>query len=140
MKKDEREALRLRVANFYIDTACGNLKTTWNFFKKEGFCYSTIHRIIKRYVQFKTTKDLPRSGRPQELSNKQMKTMELTLNNKSDISHQILSRRYNVHYRTIGRNSQQRTNIRPRKRIEVPKYINGQQTRAQKKWWCFLYR
>jgi hypothetical protein len=139
MKKDEREALRLRVATFYIDTACGDLKTTWNFFKKEGFCYSTIYRIIQRYVQFKTTKDLPRSGRPRKLTNKQMKTMAFTLNNKSGISHRILSSRYNVHYRTIGRNLKQRTNIRPRKRIKAPKYINDQQTRAQKN--CgFLYR
>ncbi len=85
MKKDEWEALRLRVATFYIDTACGNLKTTWNFFKKEGFCYSTIYRIIKRYVQFKTTKDLPRSGRPRKLSNKQIFDQENVFANKIHI-------------------------------------------------------
>ncbi|CAF1261407.1 unnamed protein product [Rotaria sordida] len=139
MKKDERETLRLRVVNFYHDAASGDLKTTWNFFKREGCCYSTIYRIIQRYLQFKTTKDLPRSGRPRKLSDKQMKTMARNLNNKSGISHRVLSIHYNVHYRTIGRNLKQRTNIRPRKRIKAPKYVKEQGKRAQKN--CgYLYR
>lgn len=132
MKKEEREALRLRVATFYNDAACGNLKNTWNFFFKEGYCYSTIYRIIQRYLQFKTTKDLPRSGRPRKLSDKQMKTIAFNLDNTSGISHRILSRRYNVHYRTIGRNLKQRTNVRPRKKVKAPKYIHDQESRAQK--------
>ncbi len=139
MKKEEREALRLRIATFYNDVACGNLKITWNFFKKQGYCYSTIYRIIQRYSQFKTTKDLPRSGRPRKLSDKQMKTMAFNLNNKSGISHRILSGRYNVYYTTIGKNLKQRIDIRPRKRIKAPKYVKGQEKRAQKN--CdFLYR
>ncbi|CAF4618075.1 unnamed protein product [Rotaria sp. Silwood2] len=139
MKKDERETLRLRVVNFYHDAACGDLKTTWNFFKRQGYCYSTIYRIIQRYLQCKTTKDLPRSGRPRKLSDKQMKTMACNLNNKSGISHRALSIHYDVHYRTIGRNLKQRTNIRPRKRIKAPKYVKEQEKRAQKN--CgYLYR
>ena len=85
MKKEEREALRLRVATFHTDTAGSNLKTTWNFFKKEGYCYSTIYRIIQRCAQFKTTKDLPRFGRPRKLNNKQMKSIVLTSNNNSRV-------------------------------------------------------
>ena len=139
MKKEEREALRLRVATFHTDTAGGNLKTTWNFFKKEGYCYSTIYRIIQRYAQFKTTKDLPRSGRPRKMNNKQMKSIVLTLNNNSGISQRFLSACYKVDQRTIGRNLKQRTKIRPRKRIRAPKYIKDQQYRAKKH--CgFLYR
>ncbi len=38
---------------------------------------------------------------------------------------------------TSGRNLKQRTNVRPRKRIKAPKYINGQHTGAQKKMMVF---
>ncbi|CAF3421057.1 unnamed protein product [Rotaria socialis] len=132
MRKEEREALRLRVATFHNDTAGGNMKTTWNLKKKEGCCYSTVHRVIQRYVQFKATTDLPRSGRPRKLNNKQTKSIAFTVNNNSGISHRILSRRYNVDHRTIGRNLKQRTNIRPRQRIKAPKYVKNQEKRAQK--------
>ncbi|CAM4988281.1 unnamed protein product [Rotaria socialis] len=108
-------------------------------FKKEGCCYSTVYRVIQRYVQFKVTTDLPRSGRPRKLNNKQMKSIAFTVNNNSGISHRILSRRYNVDHRTIGRNLKQRTNIRPRQRIKAPKYVKDQEKRAQK-YSGFLYR
>ena len=90
-------------------------------------------------MNFKTTKDSPRSGRPRKLTNKQIKSIALKLNNTSGISHRNLSRRYNVDHRTIGRNLKQRTNIRPRKRIKAPKYIKDQEQRAKRN--CgFLYR
>ncbi|CAF4550535.1 unnamed protein product [Rotaria socialis] len=108
-------------------------------FKKEGCCYSTVYRVIQRYVQFKVTTDLPRSGRPRKLNNKQMKSIAFTVNNNSGISHRILSRRYNVDHRTIGRNLKQRTHIRPRQRIKAPKYVKDQEKRAQK-YSGFLYR
>ncbi|CAF3717034.1 unnamed protein product [Rotaria socialis] len=101
------------------------------FKKKRRLCYSTVYRVIQRYVQFKTTADLPRSGRRRKLNNKQMKSIAFTVNNNSGISHRILSRRYNVDHRTIGRNLKQRTNIRPRQRIKAPKYVKDQEKRAQ---------
>ncbi|CAF3409834.1 unnamed protein product [Rotaria socialis] len=101
MRKEEREALRLRVATFHKDTAGA-------------------------------TTDLPRSCRPRKLNNKQTKSIAFTVNNNSGISHRILSRRYNVGHRTIGRNLKQRTNIRPRQRIKAPKYVKNQEKRAQK--------
>ncbi|CAF1451256.1 unnamed protein product [Rotaria sordida] len=84
-----------------------------------GYCYSTVYRIIQQYLQFKTTKDLSKSGRPRKLNNQQMKSIAFTLNNNSGISHEILSRYYNIDYRTIGRNLKQQTNIRSRKRIKA---------------------
>ena len=87
------------------------LENCVEFKKKEGYVYSTIYRIIQRYKQFKTTKDLPRSGRPRKLNNKQMAQITHRLNNTSGISQR---------------------NLGARKRVKAPKYVKDQEKRARK--------
>ncbi|CAF5151679.1 unnamed protein product, partial [Rotaria socialis] len=49
MKKEEREALRLRGATFHNGTAGGNMKTTWNVLKKKVV-------VIQLYIE--SSKDM----------------------------------------------------------------------------------
>ena len=64
MTREEREALSQRICNFYYDSAKKSLKTTVNYFKKQNVPQSTIYYILKKYLQYGTTKDLSRSGHP----------------------------------------------------------------------------
>ena len=61
MTREEREALEQRICNFYYDSAKKSVKTTVNYFKKQR---STIYYVLKKYLQYGTTKDLSRNGRP----------------------------------------------------------------------------
>ena len=58
MTREEREALSQRICNFYYDSAKKAVKTTVNYFKKQNVPQSTMYYVLKKYLQYGTTKDL----------------------------------------------------------------------------------
>ena len=92
---------------------------------------------MKKYLQYGTTKDLSRSGRPLKLSKKNLNNI---VNNRCGLSQRQIARRFKVHYSTISRNLQRRTSIVIRKRRKAPKMNNEQQVPAQKNCGKSLYR
>ena len=71
MTREKREALSQRICNFYYDSAKKPVKTAVNYFKKSDVPPSTIY-YLKKYLQYRTTKDLSRSARPLKLSKKNL--------------------------------------------------------------------
>ena len=92
---------------------------------------------MKKYLQYGTTNDLSRSGRPLKLSKKNLNNI---VNNRCGLSQRQIARRFKVHYSTVSRNLQRRTSIVIRKRRKAPKMNNEQQIRAQKNCGKPLYR
>ncbi len=76
----EREALSQRICNFYYDSANKSVKTTVNYFKKQNVPQSTIYYVLKKYIQYATTKDFHRRGRPVKLSNEVLDDLVQTIN------------------------------------------------------------
>ena len=68
MTHEEREALWQLIYNFHYDSAKKSVKLTVNYFKKQNVPQSTIYYVLKKYLQYGTTKDLSRNGRPLKLS------------------------------------------------------------------------
>ena len=83
MTHEEREALWQRIYNFYYDSAKKFVKTTVNYFKKQNVPQSTIYYVLKKYLQYGTTKDLSRNGRPLKLSKKNLNNI---VNNQYGLS------------------------------------------------------
>ena len=81
MTREEREALSQRICNFYYDSAKKSVKTTINYFKKQNIPQGTIYYVLKKYLQYGTTKDLSRSGRPLKLSKKSLNNIVKSVNN-----------------------------------------------------------
>ena len=141
MTREEREALEQRICNFYYDSAKKSVKTTVNYFKKQNVPQSTIYYVLKKYLQYETTKDLSRSSRPLKLSKKNLNNIVKSLNNRCGLSQRKIARRFKMHYSTISRNLQRRTSIVRRKRRKAPKMNNEQQqVRARKNCGKSLYR
>ena len=89
--------------------------------------------VLKKYLQYGTTKDLSRSGHPLKLSKKNLNNIVKSVNNRCDLSQCKIARRFKVHYSTISRNLQRRTSIVIRKRRKASKMNNEQQqVRARK--------
>ena len=130
MTHEEREALWQRIYNFYYDSAKKSVKLTVNYFKKQNVPQSTIYYVLKKYLQYGTTKDLSRNGRPLKLSKKNLNNI---VNNRCGLSQRQIARQFKAHYSTISRNLQRRTSIVIRKRRKAPKMNNEQQqVRARK--------
>ena len=68
-----------------------------------------INLCIEKYLQYGTTKDLSRSGRPLKLSKKNLNNIVKSVNNRCGLSQRKIARRFKVHYSTISRNLQRRT-------------------------------
>ena len=62
MTRAQREVLSQRICNFYCDAANKSVKTTVNYFKKQNIPQNTVYYILKKYLRYGTTKDLPRSA------------------------------------------------------------------------------
>ena len=86
MTHEERKALEQRICNFYYDSAKKSVKTTINYFKKQNVPQSTRYYVLKKYLQYGTTKDLSRSGRPLKLSKKNLNNIVESVNNRYGLS------------------------------------------------------
>ena len=88
---------------------------------------------MKKYLQYGTTKDLSRNGRPLKLSKKNLNNIVKSVNNRCGLSQRKIAPRIKMHYSTISRNLQRRTSIVIRKCRKAPKMNNEQQqVRARK--------
>ena len=57
-----------------------------NYFRKQNVPQSTIYYVLKKYLQYGTTKDLSRSGRPFKLSKKNLNNIVKSVNNRCSLS------------------------------------------------------
>ena len=127
MTRVERAALSQRICNLYYDSAKKSDKTTVNYFKDQNVPQSTIYYVLKKCLQYGTTKDLSRSGRPLKLSKKNLNNIVKSVNNRCGLSQRKIERQFKVHYSTISLNLQRRTSVVIRKRRKAPKINNEQQ-------------
>ena len=104
MAREEREALKQRICNFYYDSAKKSVKTTVNYFKKQDVPQSTIFYVLKKCLQYGTTKDLSRNSRPLKLSKKNLNNIVKSINNRCGLSQCETVRRFKLHYSTISSN------------------------------------
>ena len=133
MTRQEREAVAQRICNFYIDASNKSVKTTVNYFMKQGFPRQTIYNIINKYLKYGQTTFLPRTGRPLKLSNRKLNQLVKCVNNRYGVSQRKLAYRFGVNQSTISRNLRQRTPIVIRKRRKAPQMNNQEQAkRAQR--------
>ena len=140
MTRVQREVLSQRICNFYCDAANKSVKTTVNYFKKQNIPQNTVYCILKTYLRYGTTKDLPRSGRPVKLSTKDLNRLVKSANNRCAPSQRKLGRRFRVHQSTISRTLRQRTSVIIRKRTKAPKMDSEEQQRRARKNCGKLYR
>ena len=140
MTREERESLEQRICNFYYDSAKKSVQTMLNYFKKQNVPQSTICYVLKKYLQYGTTKDLSRSGRPLKLSKKNLNNIVKSVNNRCGLSQRQIARRFKVHYSTISCKLQRRTSIVIRKHRKALKMNNEQQQVRARKNCSKLYR
>ena len=81
MIHEQREALSQCICNVYCYAANKFVKMTGNYFKIQNIPQSTVHDILKKYLRYETTKDLPRNGRLIKLSTKDFNTFVKSVNN-----------------------------------------------------------
>ena len=72
MSKHVRKDTRKRIVNFYNDDADEGLKSTVNYFMKQGMERRMVYSILQRYKQYRITKDLLRFGHPVKLSSRKL--------------------------------------------------------------------
>ena len=140
MTRAQREVLEQRICNFYCDAAKKSVKTTGNYFKKQNIPQNTVYYILKKYLRYGTTKDLPRSGRPVKLSTKDLNRLVKSVNNRCARRQRKLGRRFRVHQSAISRNLLERTSVIIRKRKKAPKMDSEEQQRRARKNCAKLYR
>ena len=98
----ERDCLKSRIVQHYINVANRQKKITVNHFLQEKVPRRTIYYIIKRYEESDTIVDKPRSGRPKKLTTGQLTRLKRLVNNKTDISLRRLSSKFKVSFKTIS--------------------------------------
>ena len=98
MSKHAREDVRKRIVNFYNDATSGNLKSTVNYFVKQGMERRMVYSILQQY---RITKDLPRFGHPVKLSSRKLGDLVRKINNKSGVSQRHHAQRFMVTQSTI---------------------------------------
>ncbi|CAF3904570.1 unnamed protein product [Rotaria magnacalcarata] len=140
MRRDEREVLSQRICNFYCDSANKSVKTTVNYFLKQNISRRTIYYILSKYLKYGITKALPRSSRSLKLSDKKLKNIVKSVNNRTGVSQRKIAKDSHVHQSTISRNLRRRTSIRIRKRRIAPKMDSDDQEKRPKRNCGKLYR
>ena len=82
MARSDREALKKRIVNYYLNIANKVKNDTVNHFKKEKVPERSIYNIISHYQKYKTTLDLLRCGRPQKLRPGKVKRLVKSFKNR----------------------------------------------------------
>ena len=132
----EHEEIVRRIPMYHISCANSVSKITACHFVKQGIPRQTICDVSKRDDERRTTKFLPKSGRPSRLSNKDVQALVKSVNNKTGISQRRIARRFEVHQLTISRTLKNKTTVKIYTRKSAPKYRNENQTkRAQLNFW-----
>ena len=121
MTREKRKVLSQRICNFYYDSAKKSVKTTIYYYKKQNVPQNTIYCVLKKYLQYRITKDLSRCARSLKLSKKNLNNIVKSVNNRCVLSQRQIARRFKVHYSTVSRNLRRRTSIVIRERRKAPK-------------------
>ena len=58
MTREERETLSQSICNSYYDSADKSVKTMVNYFKKQDIPQSTRYYVLKKYLQYGSSKEL----------------------------------------------------------------------------------
>ena len=96
MARSDREALKKRILNYYLNIAKKVKIDTVNHFKKEKVPERSIYNIISHYEQHKTTSDLTRRGRPQKLGPGEVKHLVKSFKNRDGKSLRVEGRKFNI--------------------------------------------
>ena len=86
MVHGEREALSQRICNFCCDSAKKSVKTAVNYFKKQNIPQSTRYYLLKKHLQYGTTKNLSRSGRSFKLFKRNLNNIVKSVNHPCTLS------------------------------------------------------
>ena len=125
MTRFERDCLKSRIVQHYINVANRQKKITVNHFLQEKVPLRTIYYIIKRYEESDTIVDKPRSGRPTKLTTGQLTRLKRLVNNKTGISLRWLSSKFKVSFKTIS-NQLKAMGIYYHKKRRAPTYSDKQ--------------
>ena len=125
MTRFERDCLKSRIVQHYINVANRQKKITVNHFLQEKVQRRTIYYIIKRYEESDTIVDKPRSGRPKKLTTGQLTRLKRLVNNKTGISLRRLSSKFKVSFKTIS-NQLKAMGIYYHKKRRAPRYSDKQ--------------
>lgn len=101
MARSDREALKKRIVNYYLNIANKVKNDTVNHFKKEKVPERNIYNIISRYEKYKTTLDLPRCGRPQKLRPRQVKHLVKSFKNRDGKSQILEAKKFNISQQSV---------------------------------------
>ena len=125
MTRFERDCLKSRIVQHYINVANRQKKITVNHFLQEKVPRRTIYYIIKRYEESGAIVDKPRSGGPKKLTTGQLTRLKHLVNNKTGISLRRLSSKFKVSFKTIS-NQLKAMGIYYHKKKRAPRYSNKQ--------------
>ena len=102
MARSDREALKKRIVNYYLNIAKKVKIDTVNHFKKEKVPERSIYNIISHYEQQKTTSDLPRRGRPQKLGPGEVKLLVKSFKNRDSKILRVEGRKFNISHQSVS--------------------------------------
>ena len=130
LTQQEHEEIARQILTYHISFANSVSKITVCHFVEQGIPPQTIDDILKRYDERKTTKFLPKSGRPSRLSNKDIQALVKNINNKTGISQRQLEQRLGVHQSTILHTLKNKTTVKIYTRKPSSKYRNENEKRG----------
>lgn len=130
----KQEAIRKRVYEFYLANRDKDKKFTRDHFLAERIPRKTIYRIIERAENESGHKRVIGSGRiPQIMTKKHIGTLKTMFNHKDSVSQRQAARKFNCSQQYISKTLKNKTTIRKRKKIKIPKRSEQQQALAQTK-------
>lgn len=125
MTRFERDSLKSRIVQHYVNVANRQKNITVNHFLQEKIPRRTIYYIIKRYEESGAIVDKSRSGRPKKLTTGQLARLKRLVNNKTRIALRSLSSKLKVSFKTIS-NQLKGMGIYYHKKKRAPRYSNKQ--------------
>lgn len=125
MGRPEREALKNRIVNYYLKISGSDKNATVKHFKAEKIPERTIYSIIQTYERNKTSKDLPRCGRPRKLGTREVKRLVNSFKNRDGKSQRVEAKKFNVCQKTIS-NYLKKNKVQYRKKERAPFVTSNQ--------------
>jgi len=96
LARSDREALKKRIVNYYLNKANKVKNDTVNHFKKKKVIERSIYYIISHHEHYKTTFHIPRSGRPQKLRPCKVQRLVKFFKNLGGKSQRVGDRKFNI--------------------------------------------
>ena len=102
MARINREQLQKRVVQHFVNIANKQKQITINHFVQEKIPRQTIYSITRKYEESGYVDDKPRSGRPKNLSHRQLTRLKRLVNKRTGISLSRLAPIFKVSYQTVS--------------------------------------